>query len=124
MPIQVSLMLQASQAASEGGLQDATTSDVSADFAEAKVAYEFELSQQWHLPEALGKKLLHMVSTVFEAACSALEAEHSALLEAEQEVARVLNSRFAAATLCACRTAAAVGPGRQLPCRWHVMHIL
>ena len=61
---------------------------------DAQAAYEAELALQWQLPEAQAARLLQLVASVFEAACAALQAEHQALTETEQEVARVLNSRW------------------------------
>lgn len=61
--------------------------------AAAMTEYKLELEQQWRLPEHVAAKLLQTVTWVFQAACTALEAEHAALVETEQEVARVLNSR-------------------------------
>lgn len=85
-----------SQAATDSGDEDDSKKErLQAQVADAKAAYEAELARRWRLPEQLSAKLLQAITGTFEAACILLGAEHSSLVEAEQDVARVLNHRCA-----------------------------
>ena len=79
-------------------VQDDTNPEVAAlqaQLSAARAAYDLELSQQWRLPKTRATQLAQMIDATFETACMTLKAEHSTLIEVEQEVARMLNHRSA-----------------------------
>ena len=96
------LLLQAitsSSAAAPSSESQLELSQLREQFLAVKAAYNAELRQQWHLPDLPAARLQQMVTSTFEAACAALEAEHGSLVETEQDVARVLNHRSGLARL-------------------------
>jgi hypothetical protein len=77
----------------QGAAADPQVAAALLDYTAAVERYESELQQQYTLAPDMQQQLRVMVERCFDAACTALQQRHAALVETERENARVLNSR-------------------------------